>query len=457
MLQAYETVTLALSALLLGAGCYFTLVTRGVQVLHPLETLKAVFGRGDGQGVSPFEALATALAGSVGTGNIAGVASALAIGGPGAIFWMWVSAFLGMALKYAEVVTALRYRTTQNNEPTGGAMWCIRLGMGKRYMPLAYAFCILGIFAALGVGNLVQINTIAAAVGGAVGRSGAGLSLIVGGIVALAVAAICLGGLNGIARAASLLMPFMCALYTLAALAVILRNISHVPQAFCLIFDGAFNIRAAGGGALGFTFMQTLRCGVARGVFTHEAGMGSSPMAHSTAENSARRQGMLGVTEVFIDTMLLCTLTALVVLTSGADVPWGDAEADGMAIVLDAMRTALGGMAGPFLAVSVTLFAFSSMLSWSFYGSRCAQFLLPKRRPKAFTAVFAALIPLFAPIAVGSAWRIGELAAMLMALPNLYMLAVLAPGAVKAVRAGRGCGIIKKNNRKRIIWRRITK
>ncbi|MEG1547289.1 MAG: amino acid carrier protein [Clostridia bacterium] len=435
----YEEFNLIMSAFLLISGVYFTYITRFVQFCDARGIFRSMLGRGVRQhsGVTPFEALSTALAGSVGTGNIAGVASALAIGGPGALFWMWISALLGMATKYLEVVLAVRYRTVNKRaERVGGAMYCIKYGMDKRFGFMAVLFCIFGMGAALGAGNMVQVNTIAAAVSEATGVSAPMVDITVGAIVAVAVAVITFGGLNRITHATAMLVPFMSILYIVATLAVIIPNISVLPEMFMLIMRSAFGtLRPAAGGIAGFTFIQTLKCGVIRGVFTHEAGMGSSPIAHASAECTAKAQGMLGIVEVFVDTMVLCTLTGFMILCSGVPIPYGNMDADGMNIAGAALATAFSGFARPFLAVSIMLFAFTAILGWSFYGVRCAEFLLPDKWVWVYRAVFILCLIIGAPMRVSAVWRVGETLDSLMALPNIIMMMVLGPKVCAAVGA----------------------
>lgn len=440
-----ERINIAMAFLLLAAGVYFSGVTRFFQVTRFFTMLAIPFKRREGKGgISPFRALSTALAGSVGTGNIAGVASALAIGGPGAIFWMWVSAVFGMATKFAEVVLAVKYRERgADGAWKGGAMYCIARGMGKKWRWLAAAFCVLGMLASFGVGNMVQVNTISAAAEQAfaafsTSASVTAIDLGTGLLLAAAVGAVTFGGARRIGAAAEVLVPFMSLLYIVATLFVIVPNFSFFPKAMAEILSGAFGgFRPALGGGVGFTLAQSFKCGVMRGVFSNEAGLGSAPIAHAAAETkSPAEQGMLGIMEVFIDTVVICSLTGFMVLMAGIPIPYGDANANGMQISAAALSTALSAQgSGLFLAVAVLLFAFCSVLTWSLYGARCAEYLLGERGVFFYRIIFLCAIVIGASLEASLVWRLGETFNSLMAIPNLIMLTALAPGVKKAVRS----------------------
>jgi len=440
-----ERLNIGMAFLLLAAGVYFSSVTRFFQLTHFFDALLAPFRRrAKKSGISPFRALSTALAGSVGTGNIAGVASAIAIGGPGAVFWMWVSAVFGMALKFAEVVLALKYRERgADGEWKGGAMYCIVRGMGGNWRWLAVAFCVFGMLASFGVGNMVQVNTISAAAAEAVspffpGVTKAAINLTVGIIVASAVGIVTFGGAKRVGAAAEVLVPFMSVLYIVATLLVIVPNTNKLLAVLSEIMKGAFGgFRPAIGGIGGFTIAQAFKCGMLRGVFSNEAGLGSAPIAHAAAETkSPVEQGMMGVMEVFIDTIVICSLTAFMVLLSGIRIPYGNANANGMEIAAQSLSTATGTHgAGIFLAVAVLLFAFCSILTWSLYGTRCAEFLFKERGAFFFRIVFLCGVIVGASLEVSLVWRLGETFNSLMAIPNLIMLVVLAPVVVKEVRS----------------------
>ena len=435
-----ETLNLAVALLLIAMGAYMLFLTR----LLPLRVRTVCRGllhlfrpkKGGGKGeISPFEALSAALGGSVGTGNIAGVASAIAIGGAGAIFWMWVSGVIGMATKYAEVLLAMRYRKRgADGAPVGGTMYCILLGMGKGAAPLAALFAAFTLLASLGCGNMVQVNTIASAVAEAAGTVSPAadtrlLALITGAVTAAALGAVLLGGAKRVCRASAYVVPLMSALYIGATVWVILRFSERLPEVFRMIFSGAFGFRPAVGGAVGFTLSRALRVGMTRGVFSNEAGIGAAPMAYASARcDDPVEQAMMGIFEVFVDTILICTLTALMVLVSGIHIPYGNADASGMAIALDALATVVPRReAGVFLAVCVALFAFSSMLGWSLYGVRAAEFLLGVKGVRAYRILFLICALVGAGMEIAPVWRLGEAFNSLMAIPNLIMLLTLEP------------------------------
>ncbi|HWS30240.1 MAG TPA: alanine/glycine:cation symporter family protein [Clostridia bacterium] len=440
-----EQFNIGMAFLLLAAGVYFSGATRFFQLTHFFDALFAPFRRRIKKpGISPFRALSTALAGSVGTGNIAGVASALAIGGPGAVFWMWVSAVFGMATKFAEVVLALKYRERgADGEWKGGAMYCIVHGMGENWRWLAAAFCMFGMLASFGVGNMVQVNTISAAAEQAVfafspGVSETAVDLCVGLLVAAAIGIVTFGGAKRVGAAAEVLVPFMSILYIVATLLVIAPNADKLSSVLNDIMKGAFGgFRPALGGITGFTIAQAFKCGMQRGVFSNEAGLGSAPIAHAAAEvKNPVEQGMMGVVEVFIDTIVICSLTAFMVLLSGIIIPYGNLNADGMEIASRSLSTAVGTQsAGVFLAAAVLLFAFCSILTWSLYGTRCAEFLFGKRGAFFFRILFLCGVIVGASLEASLVWRLGETFNSLMAIPNLIMLIVLAPVVVKEVRS----------------------
>lgn len=432
--MAVET---GIALLLLAAGGYFTLKTRFVQVRRFVPSLLAFFHPGDGASgtnVSPFEAAATSLAATIGTGNIAGTAGALLIGGPGAVFWMWVSALLGMALKYAEIYYAVRFRSSGASGGYGGPMLYIERGLPARWHFLAPIFAFCGAFAALGMGNLVQVNTVAesaialfsAVCDGLTQPAVRRIAFVTGVAVAALIACAVLGGSKRVGRMAALLVPFMSVLYIGGAILVILGRPGDVLPALSAIVRGAFEPQAALGGAAGFTLSQTFRIGISRGVFTHEAGLGTSAIAHAAAgANSPEHQATFGIFEIFLDTIVMCTLTALAVLVSGIPLPYGDASAAG-ALVTAAFATRLGSVgAGLFLSLSLLLFAFSSMLSFSLYGSQCAAYLFGPRAVRPYLVVFTGLCIFGALMPLTLAWRVSELLNMLMAVPNLLALLLL--------------------------------
>ena len=386
-------------------------------------------------GVSPFEAASTSLAATIGTGNIAGVAGALLLGGPGALLWLWVSALLGMGLKYAEIVIAMRYRRRGNDGVwRGGPMYCISYRLPKRYSILAILFSLCGMLVALGMGNLVQVNTVAESAEALYtvlsGRTGPQSLLYVrltAGILAAALLALVLsGGALRVGRAASLLVPVMSLLYLVFCFVILLARAPALPGVFRLIFESAFSPQAALGGTAGIGFLTTFRVGLSRGVFSHEAGLGTSAIAHSGAEGiSPQDQGLFGVFEVFFDA-LLCTLTGLTVLVSGITMPYGDASLNST-LVINAFSTRFSpALAAVFIAVSLLLFAFTSMTTFALYGARCAEFLFGSQHvQKIYYAVFLLVTILGALLPRSAAWEIGELLNAAMSIPNLTAMALL--------------------------------
>lgn len=385
-------------------------------------------------GVSPFEAASTSLAATIGTGNIAGVAGALLLGGPGALLWLWVSALLGMGLKYSEIVIAMRYRRRGNDGVwRGGPMYCISYGLPKRYSILAVLFSLCGMLVALGMGNLVQVNTVAESAEALYtvlsGRTGPQSLLYVrltAGILAAALLALVLsGGALRVGRAASLLVPVMSLLYLVFCFVILLARAPALPGVFRLIFESAFSPQAALGGTAGIGFLTTFRVGLSRGVFSHEAGLGTSAIAHSGAEGiSPQDQGLFGVFEVFFDA-LLCTLTGLTVLVSGITMPYGDASLNST-LVINAFSTRFSpALAAVFVAVSLLLFAFTSMTTFALYGARCAEFLFGSHVQKIYYVVFLLVTILGALLPRSAAWEIGELLNAAMSIPNLTAMALL--------------------------------
>ena len=385
-------------------------------------------------GVSPFEAASTSLAATIGTGNIAGVAGALLLGGPGALLWLWVSALLGMGLKYAVIVIAMRYRRRGNDGVwRGGPMYCISYGLPKRYSILAILFSLCGMLVALGMGNLVQVNTVAESAEALYtvlsGRTGPQSLLFVrltAGILAAALLALVLsGGALRVGRAASLLVPVMSLLYLLFCFVILLARAPALPGVFRLILESAFSPQAALGGTAGIGFLTTFRVGLSRGVFSHEAGLGTSAIAHSGAEGiSPQDQGLFGVFEVFFDA-LLCTLTGLTVLVSGITMPYGDASLNST-LVINAFSTRFSpALAAVFIAVSLLLFAFTSMTTFALYGARCAEFLFGSHVQKIYYVVFLLVTILGALLPRSAAWEIGELLNAAMSIPNLTAMALL--------------------------------
>ena len=420
--------------LILGVGLFLSIRTGFAQIRLFPAACHAFWRRLTGKekcsdGVSPFQALCTALAATVGTGNLAGVAGAIAIGGPGAIFWMWVCAVLGMATKLAEAALAVRYRVTDGGEHLGGPMYIISRGMGKRWAWLGGVYSFFGVVAAFGVGNATQINAVITSVndcitafGGSVSRQG---DLAMGFALAAVVLFLLLGGAGRIGAVVERLVPFAAAGYLLLGCAVLVMRIDAVPAAFRSIFQGAFSPEAATGGVVG-SAISTLRIGVSRGVFTNEAGMGTAGIAHGSAEvQHPLDQGLMGIMEVFLDTIVICTMTALVILCSGVGVPYGTDV--GVSLTTDAFSAVLGDWVMVFIAASLCLFAFATVLGWGLYGARCAQYLFGRSVWRKFAWLQAATVILGAVLNTGTVWLVAETVNGLMAVPNLIALAVLSP------------------------------
>ena len=416
------------AALILGVGLFLTLRLGFPQLgLFPravgLFFRRMFAGKRDG-GVSSFQALCTALAATVGTGNLVGVAGAICLGGPGAIFWMWVCAFFGMATKYAEAALAVRYRVKTPDGYAGGPMYTMTYGMGQRFRPLAKAYCVFGILAAFGVGNTAQVNAVVTGVNAAVSRFGGQPSrmgnLLMGLTLAVLAGFLLFGGAKRIGAAAETLVPLAAGAYLLLCVGVLLVFRRRIPIALGQILTGAFCPRAVTGGMLGSAF-RALCVGCRRGVFTNEAGMGTASIAHACAEAEPAEQGLMGMMEVFLDTIVICTLTALVILVSGVPVPYG--VDTGAELTTRAFSQVYGAGASVFLAAALILFAVATILGWGLYGARCAQFLFGGW--KGFAAAQTAMVVLAAVLDTETVWQLSELANGLMALPNLICLAAL--------------------------------
>ena len=415
--------------LLLAVGIAATTVTRFVQ-LRKLPASFRLVGRsfqGSHSGVSPFQAVCTALAATVGTGNIAGVAGAITLGGPGAVFWMWVSAFFGMATKYAEVVLAMRYRRRDEaGQWQGGPMYYIRDGMGCPR--LAALFALFTLLASFGMGNMAQVNTISTAAQEAaaaycpalpVQAAAWGTGLLCAGAVVF------LTGAKRVGRVMERLVPVVAALYILAALAVICAHWANLSAVLTSIFTSAFSPQAVLGGGLGIGIRQAVRFGVSRGIFSNEAGLGSAPMAHAAAEAKPEEQGLLGIFEVFLDTIVLCTLTALAILVSGVPIPYGAAA--GAELACAALETVFGTLAPGLLTLCLSLLALGTLLCWQLYGLTCASYLWGGRGTAVYRAAFAGAALLGATMDLSAVWIIADALNGLMLLPNLAALLCLLP------------------------------
>ena len=427
--------------LILGVGFYLSIRTGFAQIRLFPRALRDFFARLTGRaehtgGVSSFQALCTALAATVGTGNLVGVAGAMAIGGPGAVFWMWVCAILGMATKFAEATLAVYFRRREGGEYVGGPMYMIRYGMGKRWQWLAYLYSFFGVVAAFGVGNATQINAVITGVNEAIealgGESSSTGNLVMGVILAAVIAAMLLGGARRIGVVAEKLVPFAAAAYLLLGLGVLIARVQLLPEAFRAILQGAFAPRAVTGGVVG-SMLTTMRIGVSRGVFTNEAGMGTASIAHAGAEcDHPAQQGMMGIIEVFLDTIVICTMTALVILCSGVPISYG--EDVGVVLTTQAFSSVYGDWVSVLIAAELCCFAFATVLGWGLYGARCAQFLFGAGCWKKFVLLQAAAVILGAVLKTGTVWLLSETVNGLMAIPNLIAMAALSPALARLTK-----------------------
>ena len=462
MLQIIETINTAVNnfiwgvpamVCIFGVGLYLSIRTNFLQIRKFPYAIKTTLGRifrkrdaSDGA-ITPFQAVCTALAATVGTGNIAGVAGAIAIGGPGAIFWMWVSALFGMCTKYAEVTLAVHYREINaNGELVGGPMYYIKNGLSKKWHWLAYLFAAFGVLTVFGTGNATQVNTITTAINSAllnynvISESAVSTSnLIIGIIIAILIAMILLGGIKRIGHVTEKLVPFMALLYILLGLGVILLNIQNVPAVFASIFRGAFQPRAVTGGIV-LSMFTSLKKGVSHGILSNEAGLGTGSIAHACADTKKPvKQGMFGIFEVFTDTIVICTLTALVILCSGVAVDYG--KAAGAELTILGFTSTYGSWVSIFTAIAMCCFAFSTAVGWGLYGARCIEFLFSEKVIKPFMVIYSLVAILGATANLGLMWSIAETFNGLMAIPNLIALFLLSGTVVKLTKeyfAGEG-------------------
>ena len=419
--------------LTLGVGLYLTVRTSFTQIRLLPQAITSFFQKlkpDKSGGTSSFEALCTALAATVGTGNVAGVAGAIAIGGPGAVFWMWISALLGMIIKCAEATLAVCFREKHaNGEYVGGPMLMIRNGLGKHWLPLAGTYAFMGVFAAFGVGNATQINAVMSGIDTMLHISGTEMpslgGVIISTILAGLVSIILLGGAKRIGKFASMLVPFSAVGYMLFCAGVLIVCANRIPSVLCSVITSAFNPSAMTGGAIGSAFLA-LRTGVSRGVFTNEAGMGTASMAHASANvRHPCEQGVMGIVEVFLDTIIICTMTALGILCSGISIPYGFDEG----AVLTAR--AFGKVYGQWVHIPITFFlasfAFATMIGWGLYGIRCAQYLFGERILPLFVVLQFVVTVLGAQLQTSIVWLLAEIVNGLMAIPNLLALIRLSP------------------------------
>ena len=409
--------------LLVGTGIYLTIRLGLLQVARLPKAFQLIFTKDKGHGdVSSFAALCTALAATVGTGNIIGVATAIKVGGPGALFWMWMAAFFGMATKYAEGLLAIKYRSKDaNGAVAGGPMHYILLGMGEKWRPLAIFFALAGVLVALlGIGTFTQVNSITESIQNTAQIDPAITALVLSVFVAIAV----FGGLKSISKVSTAVVPFMAIVYILGTLTVILFNIEKIPATLALIFTSAFNPVAAVGGFAGATIRTAIQNGVARGVFSNESGLGSAPIAAAAAKtNEPVEQGLISMTGTFIDTLIICTLTGLTILVTGV---WSG-DLNGVALTQSAFSTVFSHFGSALLTIFLVLFAFTTILGWNYYGERCFEFLFGVRFIWLYRVVFVLMVLLGGFIELDMVWIIADIVNALMALPNLIALLVLSP------------------------------
>lgn len=431
---------------IIGVGLLLSIRTGFLQIRKFPYAMKVTLGRmlkkreaSDGA-LTPFQAVCTALAATVGTGNVAGVAGAIAIGGPGAVFWMWISAILGMCTKFSEVTLAVHFReTNEKGELVGGPMYYIKNGLKKHWHWLAYLFSAFGVLTVFGTGNATQVNTITTAIDSALYNyniisedAAPMLNLIIGIVLAVLIALILLGGIKRIGQVTEKLVPFMAVMYIVLALGVVLLNIKNVPHVFGAILAGAFRPASVTGGAVG-SFFMSMKKGVSRGIFSNEAGLGTGSIAHACADTRKPvKQGFFGIFEVFVDTIVICTLTALVILCSG--VPIGYGEAAGAELTINGFTSVYGGWVSIFTAVAMCCFAFSTIIGWGLYGTRCIEFLFGFRANKPFMLLYALVAIVGATMNLGLMWSIAETFNGLMVIPNLIAVFLLSGVVVKLVR-----------------------
>ena len=431
---------------IIGVGLFLSIRTRFLQIRKFPYAMKVTLGRmlkkreaSDGA-LTPFQAVCTALAATVGTGNVAGVAGAIAIGGPGAVFWMWVSALLGMCTKFFEVTLAVHFRETNaQGELVGGPMYYIKNGLSKHWQWLAYLFSAFGVLTVFGTGNATQVNTIVTAIDSALynydlmsEQSVGTLNLVLGVILAALIALILLGGIKRIGHVTEKLVPFMAVMYIVLALGVVLLHLNAVPQVFSAIITGAFRPAAVTGGAVG-SFFLSMKKGVSRGIFSNEAGLGTGSIAHACADTRKPvKQGFFGIFEVFVDTIVICTLTALVILCSGVTVGYG--QAAGAELTISGFTATYGGWVSIFTAIAMCCFAFSTILGWGLYGTRCIEFLFGSRVNKPFMVVYSLVAIVGATMNLGLMWSIAETFNGLMVIPNLVAVFLLSGVVVKLVK-----------------------
>ena len=455
MLQTIESINSTLNAFIWGVpavsmilltGIILTCRTKFVQFRKFGFALKNTLGRMFSKektkegSITPFQAVCTALAATVGTGNIAGVAGAIAIGGPGAVFWMWVSAILGMCTKFSEVTLAVHYReVSPSGEYIGGPMYYIKNGLGKNWRWLAFLYALFGCLTVLGTGNATQVNTITTSINTALTSNGVidasqvgTVNLVIGIICAVLTAFVLLGGVKRIGAVAELLVPFMAVLYIVLGIGVLVFNAGNIPAVFESIFVGAFNPQAFTGGVVGSIFL-TVSKGISRGIFSNEAGIGTGSMAHACADvDHPVKQGLFGIFEVFVDTIIICTLTALTVLCPGVPIEFG--QAAGAELTISGFIATYGNWVTVFTAVAMVCFAFSTILGWGLYGARCVEFVFTHKAVKPFMVIYSLVCILGATADLGLIWGIADTCNGFMAIPNLIALILMSGTVAKLTK-----------------------
>ncbi len=414
--------------LILGVGFFMSLGLKLMPILKLgtgfsllFKGTKAKDGEESEGEIPPYQALMTAMSATVGTGNIAGVATAVFLGGPGALFWMWLTALVGMATKFSEAVLAVKYREVdEHGNHVGGPMYYIKNGLGQKWAWLGTAFAIFGAIAGFGIGNTVQSNSIAQVV-----EANFGVPTVATGLVAMVlVGAVLIGGIKRIGSVAGALVPLMAVAYILAGLVVLSINADQIGPAIALIFESAFTGHAAEGGFAGAAVWAAIRFGVARGVFSNEAGLGSAPIAHAAAQTKDPvRQGLIAMLGTFLDTIIVCTITGLVIVSSGV---WTSGES-GAALTSAAFADALPGLGNYLVAISLAIFAFTTIIGWSFYGEKCVEFLFGVKAIKPYRLLWILAVPLGATLSLDFVWLVADTLNAMMALPNLIAIAILSP------------------------------
>ena len=431
---------------IIGVGLYLSFRTGFIQIRKFGYSLKCTIGRifkkreaADGS-ITPFQAVCTALAATVGTGNIAGVAGAIAIGGPGAVFWMWISALLGMGTKFTEVTLAVHFRErNEKGDYVGGPMYYIKNGLGRKWMWLAYAYALFGVCAVFGTGNATQVNTITTAIDAALmnfnllsAEHVQMCNLIIGIVICGIVALILIGGVKRIGNVSEKLVPLMALLYIVLSVGLIVLRLDRIPAVFASIFQGAFQPAAVTGGIVG-SFFTSMKKGVSRGIFSNEAGLGTGSIAHACADTKKPvKQGMFGIFEVFMDTIVICTMTALVILLSGVDIQYG--QAAGAELTISGFTSVYGNWVSIFTAIAMCCFAFSTIIGWGLYGARCAEFLFGGKVLGVYNVAYSLVAIVGATVDLGLIWSISDTFNGFMTIPNLIAVFLLTPVVLKLIR-----------------------